>query len=677
MSAHTRSVLSPSRHVVYGLRFHILPDQDAAGRARDLGAFCRAHGIEEVHLFVAPEEWNDGLLDRAQIETSLEGMRQVLPILRQAGLKTSLNLWATTLHTDRGRRFKPEHHFQPMVSPRGMAAKSVASFACPNWQRYVADLYGAFAALGFDVLWIEDDFRYHNHDPLDWGGTFDPLMLERFSRRIGRPVTLQEVVEAILQPGLPHPWRAEWQAVWFAAQHETMQGIRQAVEAACPSAALGLMSSTPEAHSLEGRDWQGLFQAMDIGGRVFHRPHFTTYSETQGPELINAAAMLDVQRAFRPGHARVYPEIENFPFGPFVKSDTCTFAQMAMCMILGSDGLLLDLNSMTGASIDTEPYVGELLDASWPGLDWLAGTFDAAMETHGVGVPWRSDAASRLRTSLGESMAELQVSPLPPARILGSFNIAFQMRPGRVNALWGPFAWTFSDEEIRQFLKGGLWLDAEAAEILIARGFGSDIGLAGITRQGREDSNYSMERVDSVGSGVPLGLRLSANGFSSSALLMPDSQTETWTSWLNARGERLGTCLSVFRNAMDGMVAVNGYDLFREERSLFKNFHRLRMVQSLIRRLSGGKPPVMVEGGPYLVPMDLGHPGQRDRRVVVWNMAHDSARPVLRLSGETVHQATLIRPLSEPQEVGFQRIGEGAFELGEELPYYGMAVFSV
>ena len=671
----------PGNCVVYGLRFHILPDENDQERARELAAFAQAHGIKEVHLFVAPEEWNDGLLDQEQIERYIASMRRILPILREAGLSVSLNLWATTLHCDRGRRFKPEHPFQPMVSPSGQVAKAVASFACPHWRQYVVDLYGRFAALTFDVLWIEDDFRYHNHAPLDWGGTFDPLMLERFSLRVGHHVGREELVQAILRPGEPHPWRAEWMAVWREAQLEAAEAIRDAVVRSHPRATLGLMSSSPEAHSVEGRDWSALWERLRIEGRVVHRPNFAGYSENVGPELIASAAMLDLQRALRSPDIKVYPEIENFPFGPFVKSDTCTFAQMALAQVFGSDGLLLDLNAMTGESVHREPHVGRLLDAARPALSWLAAEFDPAMETHGVGVPWRPDAAKRLRTDRSDSMSELQISPLPPARLLGSFGVSFQMRPGKVNAVWGPLAWIFDEHEIERFLRGGLWLDGDAADILIQRGFGSLIGVHEITWLEREESNYSIERITSSDARVPVGLCLNTNAFRLAALLRPDSDAQIWTTWLNARGQELGPCLSVYTNRLGGRVAVSGYNLAREEGALVKNFHRQTIVQTLIARLSSGNSPVMVTGGPHLMPLDLireatpPHPPYR--RIVLWNLSHDPARPIVQVPGISVQKAVLIRPLSEPEEVPIRPGPEGTVEVDQPVPYYGMVVLSV
>jgi len=92
------------------------------------------------------------------------------------------------------------------------------------------------------VVWIEDDFRYHNHAPLTWGGDFSNPMLGRFAAKVGRDVSREEVVATILRPGTPHPWRALWQETWQEAQLEAAAAIRDAVLAADADRLLGLMS---------------------------------------------------------------------------------------------------------------------------------------------------------------------------------------------------------------------------------------------------------------------------------------------------------------------------------------------------------------------------------------------------------------------------------------------------
>ena len=339
-----RTTMTVMKSVHFHLRFQITPWCDVEAAARDLVAFCQQHAIEEVALFAAAEEWNNGLFSRAEEDAWFAAVRKAREILARAGLSVSLNLWMTLLHAGRGRRFPADRIFQPMVSPDGQVSRACASFADPDWVKYICHLYGRFAALGFRVLWVEDDFRYHNHDPLDWGGGFEPQVLARFAKLIGRKVGRAEVVHRILKPGKPDAWRSLWLKNWRDLQCSVAAELAKAVRRNSPGTSrLGLMSSHPAVHSAEGRRWQPLFRALSIGGRVAHRPHFGFYDERPAVAQTYPILMLDLQKQFRPAGCEVAPEIENIPFTNWTKPDTQTWAEMLMCQLHGSDALLLDL----------------------------------------------------------------------------------------------------------------------------------------------------------------------------------------------------------------------------------------------------------------------------------------------------------------------------------------------
>ena len=62
-----------------------------------------------------------------------------------------------------------------MVDPNGKVASAVICFLDPQWRKYYFETLRMYALEGFRVVWIDDDIRYHNHTPLDWGGCFCPL----------------------------------------------------------------------------------------------------------------------------------------------------------------------------------------------------------------------------------------------------------------------------------------------------------------------------------------------------------------------------------------------------------------------------------------------------------------------------------------------------------------------
>jgi len=170
MNKMNRASKTRACHPRYHLRFQILPGKNAARDAAALAEFCRAHDIEEAVLFFAAEEWNNGLLSRAEEDLWFRTLREAKGALDRSGITVSLNPWMTVLHCARGRGFPKDRRFQAMVSPLGEMVEGCASFACPNWRKYIRDLYGCFAKLGFRVIWVEDfPFTHWNKsDRMTW-----------------------------------------------------------------------------------------------------------------------------------------------------------------------------------------------------------------------------------------------------------------------------------------------------------------------------------------------------------------------------------------------------------------------------------------------------------------------------------------------------------------------------
>ncbi|MEV7026234.1 hypothetical protein, partial [Kitasatospora sp. NPDC093558] len=417
-------------------RYHLRFQLHAASDAAELAAFCRESGVDEVVLLLGAEELSAGHPSGEAEDRLYETARAASEVLREAGLDVSLNPWVTAGHADRGR--VDRLGFAPMVGPTGTVATAQASFACPRFRSWLTAHYGRFAELGLRVLWLEDDFRYHNHAPLEWGGGFEPLMLDRLGEALGSSVTREEVVSAVTAPGAPHPWRAALQRVWREAQLEVAQAVAKVVaERSDGRTQLGLMSSEPGVHSVEGRDWPALFDALAIDGRVSHRPHFARYSDAPGRELSFSVWMLEVQRALRPAHVRSEPEVENWPHTAWSKSDTQTWSELVAAQLAGSDALFLNLHPMQSGRAGRFPRVAELLCRSRPALDRVASKGD----TFGVALPVRQDAAAHVRTVRGGRLADLAVDPGPAADFLLRYGVPVTAGDAPVRVLFGQVAW--------------------------------------------------------------------------------------------------------------------------------------------------------------------------------------------------------------------------------------------
>ncbi|MEV6104334.1 hypothetical protein AB0M28_06395 [Streptomyces sp. NPDC051940] len=649
----------------YHLRFQLRPGDDLTDRAAALAKVCQEVGVDEVVLLLGAEQLHTGHLAGPEEDRWYEAAAEAHRVLTDAGLDVSLNPWVTVGHADRGR--VDALGFAPMESPTGRRAAAQASFACPRWRDWLYAHYGRFAELGFRVLWLEDDFRYHNHAPLDWGGGFEPLMLERLTRLTGAPATREEVVAAVTAPGPPHPWRALLQQVWRTAQLEVAERLAQVVqERSGGRSQLGLMSSLPAAHSVEGRDWDALFTALSAQRGVTHRPHFAPYSDTPARSLASAVWSLEMQRALRPRYADCEPEIENWPHTTWSKSDTQTWSEMVTAQLSGADALLLNVHPTHAERAEDFPHIDGLLRRSRPALDWVAGRRPAPAVTLGVGLPWRQDTAARLPTGAAGRLAELAADPEPAAGFLLGYGVPVTAGPAPVQALFGRLAHVFDDEELRAMLRGGLLLDGVAAAVLTERGFGDLLGVRATAVVGRaehvEPGPYAVEAAE--------GALLSVDVQPALARLDPLPGARLVTRIETPDGRHWGAGRCHYVNELGGRVAVLAATAPAE---LARSDEGRRLVHAAVRFLEGDDPRLpLVSGAPHLIPRASHSPA--GHRLAVANGSADAAHPRIDLPAppRSVH-ATVLAPLAEPTPAGVAE-ADGLLELETALPHRGWAV---
>ncbi|MDH6575987.1 hypothetical protein [Kitasatospora sp. MAP5-34] len=651
----------------YHLRFQLHPTPEAAQQATELAKFCGEAGVTEVVLLLGAEELYAGHPAGPAEDLLFETAATATTILREAGLDVSLNPWVTVGHADRGRA--DLLGFAPMVDPQGTAATAQASFACPRWRAWFVAQYARYATLDLRVLWLEDDFRYHNHAPLQWGGGFEPLMLDRFAAAAGEPVTRERLVAAITSPGEPHPWRALLQQVWRTAQLETAELVAKAVgECSGGRVRLGLMSSELGVHSVEGRDWPALFEALSIDGRVAHRPHFARYGDAPGRELSFSVWMLEAQRALRPAHATSEPEIENWPHTAWSKSDTQTWSELVAAGLAGSDAMFLNVHPMQSGRAQRFPRVADLLRRSRPALDWVAERQPRLPTTHGVGLPMPQHAAAHVRTRADGGLAGLAVDAGPTADHLLRYGVPVTAARAPVQALFGQAAWAFADFEVELMLAGGLLLDGVAAEVLTRRGFGRLLGITTCELVEREATGpagpYALEHVRDQ------DVYLSVNGQPALARLALAPGAESWTTILTPGRQTWGPGRFVFRNELGGRVAVLAATAAQ---LLPYDDDGQRLLHTMVRFLEADRPALpLVSGGPHLIP-HLSHT-ERGWQLAVANGSADPVRPRITLPGAPkAAAATLLAPLAPPTSA---RLDQHRRELilGQDLPHRGWLV---
>ena len=622
----------------YIFRFCCDPGFNDVPELEALPRFVKEARIDDVMVFANVEEINTGHMQEAEQEIFLKLMREVQELLRPLGVTMSVNHWHTLMHTDLGKHLREGQNFRKMVDPLGNAAELCVCPLDGEWRQYIADVYARYAAIHPEFLWVEDDFRLHNHEPLVWGGCFCGEHMRRYSERAGKPLTREEFVAGVLAPGGVHPYRKIWLDVARETMVETARVIGDVVHAVSPGTRVGLMSSVPAIHAAEGRDWGGVLRGLAAGNPPVNRVHLPTYCETAPGEYqmkFNAVSMQT--RAMVPPETELYPELENFPYSRFVKSKRFTRFQLLSALPLNLAGMTIDLYDLNGNGIVWEEGYQDTLCEVKDYLNRLTESGVFRTPAGGVEVLYSPDSSYTLHTRAGRQMEELYPAETFFASLLPAYGIPFRFcadpgLTGKLVAVSGQYFRNLDAAQLRHlFAHNFVLMDGDAAAVLFELGLGELAGIESVEWMPQNGGDFTFEEVSNGreycgrrrarASAVILSSDAVAVGYAPGA----EPMTRLCDSYRSVRAPGL----TRFGNA-----AVFPFGHFAPPPELpprmFLTSVRQQLFQDLLLHAGGGLdiPPIVL-GEPYLNPYY--YPTARGFALYLVNAAADAC-PEVRLA---------------------------------------------
>ena len=144
------------------LRMQIIPDEYEDERIDRLILHCKKYKINNVILNLNAEDLFAGHLTPQEISPWVETAKKAAARLRNEKISIGLHHWITI-----------GQNFTTMVDFNGKRSESVVCPLCENWRAHFTEFLGyLIREIKPDFYWLEDDFRLHNHSPLEWGGCF-------------------------------------------------------------------------------------------------------------------------------------------------------------------------------------------------------------------------------------------------------------------------------------------------------------------------------------------------------------------------------------------------------------------------------------------------------------------------------------------------------------------------
>lgn len=341
------------------LRVQIVPNQYENERIENIADFCVKYGFKNVMLFINAEEYCVGHMTIEEAKPWVETMKRAKRVFVERGLSVSLNPWIEIGHLDRERPLKEGQNFSTMVDIEGYQSEMVACPFCENWRAYYAEFYTyLLQELEPEVVWVEDDFRLHNHAPLSYGGCFCDEHMRRYNEKLGTAYTREQFVDLLLHKG-DKEVRKAWLDVNRSAMVDLAEFLGTVVKTATDGRTkVGLMSSMHQQHATEGRDWHGIHEGLAQGGEMIDRMHLPSYQEISSKQYYyNFNLVPYIGRAFLPEECKILPEMENGSFNSFTKEARFLQFQLESAIPLCIEGMTYDIFDFVGnGTVESSGY---------------------------------------------------------------------------------------------------------------------------------------------------------------------------------------------------------------------------------------------------------------------------------------------------------------------------------
>ncbi|WP_419513181.1 hypothetical protein [Lactobacillus kimbladii] len=543
---------------IYTLRYMLDPRANTPTKDEKLIEFVKKGKIDDVAFFINGEELNHSHLTKTETQLWLDAIKPLQKKLSEIGVTTSLNPWTTIMHSDRGYQVNPEIGFNTFVDLDGNKAQDMACPADPTWRKYLANTYAQYASIHPRRLWLEDDFRHYNHSPLKLM-CFCNYHMQLYNEKLGKKETRAEFVKKMLQPGKPTKERQVYLDQARQEMIETEHIIEQAVHKVSPETDLAQMTSYPDWHALEGRDWDNLFKAQAGKGHPkVARPHLPAYNEVAPLQYGRYfEEYTRITAAFLGEDAELYPELESYMYSPLVKSTAFTAFQIITSALIGSQGILLNLFDMMGNGINDSWHYAEMLAQIKPFVNQLLENRMPIDHLRGIKVLVDQDSSYYLQTKTGKNVEELLPHEKNWVSLLGAFGFATTILPiskktslkNEVVAISGQLLRNLTNAQVTELVKNNfVLLDGESIQVLLDRKLGNLLHIEKAEWHPVR-SNYQVfeqadgQTVDGVKS--PRITMLQQTGNYLKIDYQPQSSVKVWSFAYNAVDEKLGNVMAV------------------------------------------------------------------------------------------------------------------------------------
>jgi len=546
---------------------------------------------------------------------------------------------------------------------------SVDNKKCPLDPAFQADwsakVKSVVAAARPAMINIEDDFTLSWGRGLNNGACFCKRHLALFAKIYGKALTGPEIAAAF-ETRTPEnlPIRRAFAATVRESLCAIARKVRTVVDEVDPTVRICVCEPG------SGADKDG--DALEAVARAFAgprtrpaiRPSGAIYGAQTTPADIPGAVSHTFYTLERlPKDIEMFYEADPYPHNRFFTSASQMGSLMSGAVFAGSQNIQFYCLQHLDDPLEDPGYV-EAFKALKPRLDAVRNfilTHNARLA--GVRTVWASDALALTRGCGGGHEGQLY----DEAFLLAKFGIPYTTQGKGPAILAGSVVETLSDAQLGELLAGGLLVDAPAADLLVKRGFGADLGTdvtlaegrlpvireeilppAGLTRKGRDVNAFYIFCAGTEGT------------VKTFATLKPHAGTEVWSRFSGVGGVDVTPSMTVTRNARGGVVGVLATSLLGNRSSGLFNLRKQELLQNFFRRQDPDAIPVTALDAPGIWTLAQVSSDGRAMVVMANNLSGDVRKTVTFALAAAWSGATVVRLNEKGVEVPMGTVPPGS-----------------
>lgn len=377
---------------------------------------------------------------------------------------------------------------------------------CPmdeNWLAYFLDFYAfLIRELEPDTVWIEDDFRLHNHIPLEYGGCFCEHHIAAFNKELGTNYTREEFIDRLCGEHPQDAAKKAFMEVNRRCMRELAEKIGVMVKNLNLGTKVGFMSSRHPIHSMEYRDWHGIHNGLAQGGVKINRLSLPMYLEEVSCKKYYQQFNLYpfICRGFLPEDCHILPELENAVFSTYAKDAETLRFQVESAIPLEIDGMTYDIFDFAGnGAVEKFGYGEELVRI----FDYMTAVMNSGYSyAKLVGVTLPIDERNSYNRKIKNSFWDLYPDDTSFASVLQGNGISVRCSKSKtfndeVIALGGSAVNNFTDEQLTDmFANNKVILDGYTVKLLVDRGLGQLVNAVSYKIYADNADIHSYEQVE-------------------------------------------------------------------------------------------------------------------------------------------------------------------------------------